>query len=107
METIYLLKFLLFWLSVGAIVSIVIFFIREYRIWKMEKRIAEINYEKHYVSIQGAINSISVCKGNYIYIKARLRLLGKMKYGNREKTEVLTDEFHRRFIEFAKKELSL
>ena len=61
-------------------------------------------YEKKYLMIKDIVYDSYVCEQNYEWIMKLLVNLGQLKYKNREMTEVLYDEFVKKYAEIIEKE---
>jgi hypothetical protein len=89
------------WFILGAILLIAISKMLFSAIQKTRKD-ETTEYLQLYCYLQSMIHNCEVNKQNFDYIMTRLIDLGQMKCKNREKTEVLTNEFLVIFIEFTK-----
>src|SRR4030042_4376448 len=63
----------------------------------------EQEYERRYKYTKNAVDYLEVNKSNYDYIMRLLITLGQLKWKDREKTEVLTMTFFRKYEEITKK----
>lgn len=95
--TIYLLKFAIFILGLGAVILIGYWLRMEYKVWKQRKRAEENLYEMKYKWLQNLINTYPVDESNYKYLKNQVEKLGQMSHKNHEKTNKLSDNFSLRF----------
>ena len=88
MTTFLLIALFIIFLSSGAWV-----------IWKYGKRQAELakTYDKLYEVIQDMVNYLPETAENFDKIENKLIILGNLKYKDKEKTDVLTRTFYRKF----------
>jgi len=68
-----------------------------YQEFAKRQSISEANYEKQYFAIQNYIQDWPVSPESYNAIFAELKRLGNMRYKNKEKTRVLTEQFLRKY----------
>jgi len=70
-----------------------------YQEFAKKQSVSEANYEKQYFAIQNYIRDWPVNTQSYNAIFTELKRLGNMKYKNKEKTRVLTEQFLRKYTE--------
>jgi hypothetical protein len=96
MENLSLESILIIAVFAGMVLFVATWYYQEAR---LSKSISERAYEMQYKAIQGYIDHWPVTPESYNAILAELKRLGNMKYKNREKTEVLTTQFLRKYTE--------
>ena len=62
-------------------------------------------YEQKYDRIKYLIYEVQVCQANYDWILKLLENLGQLPYKNRERTQLLTVEFFKKYQSIAKKQI--
>ena len=78
-----------------------------YQEWTRKQSLSEIAYHRQYRTIQRYIEDWPVNVRSFNAIFAELKRLGNMRYKNKEKTEVLTKQFLRKYTEESDDEFSI
>ncbi|MFA5727467.1 MAG: hypothetical protein WC886_07500 [Saccharofermentanaceae bacterium] len=95
-------------LIIALIVAMGMFIITwYYQEWSRKQSISEANYENRYSAIQRYVDDWPVNVRSFNAIFAELKRLGNMRYKNKEKTEVLTKQFLRKYTEESDEEFSV
>jgi len=93
--------------SVCFVIFLMILFVTGYFLvqWGIKQLKNENEYELMYSKIEDRIDKLPVNHMNYNMLLNQLAKLGHMKHRNREKTEVLTVTFLRKFKAEAKRQV--
>jgi hypothetical protein len=97
METLYAFKFVMFWLVIGIIVVFAFFIRSEYKIYRRKRELQENEFMMLYLWLQDHVRCSAVTKDNYLITCEQFCKLNRLKYKDKEKTDVLFREFIERF----------
>ncbi len=102
METTFLTTLICFLLFIAAL------FVCGWIICEVGKRNAERakEYETKYKRTEDIIDNYEVCDANYDWLMSLLEHLGQLDYKDKERTEVLTMRFFRKYETIAKERAS-